>query len=115
MSNVWALLQDEADLLEAGTRVSRSGTTTHDWSSPTTVGTYPVAVQGLTTTEELGERDGSRARFRVYMQPGVNIDHQSRLSWNGKTLEVVGTPRTVYKLLTAEAHHIELDAKEVLG
>lgn len=115
MSQLVLLLQDEAVLLNPGSRVTRSGTTVQDWDSPVDEGLFPVAVQGLTTTEELGERDGARARYRVYLEPGAPISHVSRLRWGSKTLDVVGVPRVVYQLLTAEPHHLEVDAKEVLG
>lgn len=109
------VLTDTVAVSLPGRRVSTSGTPVADWANPIQVGTFQAAVQGLTTTEELGERDGSRSRYRVFMFPDAPVTRSSRLAWRGKTLEIVGEPRTTYIHTENQAHHLELDAKEVNG
>lgn len=115
MSNIRAILQDSVTILDPGTKNTRSGNATQDWDSPVNRGVQPASVQGLTSTEEQGPRDGARARYRVYLSPDAPATQSSRLTWGTKTLEVVGTPRIVFQLISASPHHMEITAKEVLG
>jgi head-tail adaptor len=116
VSAIGSLLTQQVSVLAAGTKTNRAGAVSQDWDSPVTVGTYPAAVQGLTGTEVVdGARQGSVAKFRVYLPATVAVTNRHRLLWGSRTLEVVGAPRTVYSLVTGEPHHLEVDAREGAG
>lgn len=117
MTAVSLLFTERVHVLTPGTRTNRAGAVTHDWTAtPTNHGLYPAAIQGLTGVEELDEgRDAAVAKYRVYMPPSVPVTRSARLSWGGRTLEVVGIPRIVYSLLSGDPHHLEIDAKEAVG
>lgn len=108
------LLVDTVEVLQAGEFISRDGTVTDDWTAPISLGTYRAAVQGLTGTDEMGERDGSRARFRIYMLPDTPVTHKVRFNWRSSQLEIVSVPRIVFDMSGVKSH-LEITAKEVEG
>ena len=116
MSAVASLFTQTIVVKTAGSKTSRSGAVSEDWSSPVTVGTYSGAVQGLTGTEVVDDaRAGSVAKFRVYLPATATVTPASRLCWGARVLRVVGAPRVVYSLASGLAHHLEIDAREGKG
>lgn len=113
MSGVGLLLTQSVTVLAPGTKTSRGGSVSVDWSNPVTLGTFPAAVQGLTGYEETDSgRSGGVAKLRVYMLPLAPITPDTRLLFGSRTLLVNGVPRIVYSLTTGAAHHLEIDCRE---
>ena len=108
------ILNDAVEVFNPGEYISRDGTVTDDWTNPISLGTYLAAVQGLTGTDELGSRDGSRARYRIYMKPDAPATRKVRYGWRSRSLETVGEPRTVYDI-GGTPSHLEITAREAEG
>lgn len=75
--------------------------------------TVSARVQPVSSGEDLIDRDTRITKYLVFLPAGTDVDGLSVLTWQSKTLRVVGEPRT-FADRTA-AHHVELDAEEVLA
>lgn len=51
--------------------------------------------------------------FKITMSPDVDVSATSEIDWHGRSLEALGEPLTYY--LRGLPHHIEMEAREVLG
>lgn len=74
-----------------------------------------AAVQPLQATEDEVGRDTRIQRYRVIVAPDAPVDGISRLTWRGRTFEVLGEPLAFSGLRDEEVHHLEFDVREVLG
>lgn len=115
LGDLGLLLTDRVTVLAAGDGVNRAGEHYPDWDNPIVVGEFAAGVQGRATWEYSQAREGAKATFRVYFAPEVPVDNKCRLGWGSVVLEVAGIPRLVVDHLRAVPHHLEVDAKEVVG
>jgi len=70
-------------------------------------------VQQVSTTEDLSNQDQRGTRFRVFLPADTVVSALSRVTWNGRTLQVEGEPKVVNG--ATGPHHIECMTREVLG
>lgn len=70
-------------------------------------------MQPVTSAEDIVDRDTRITAYLVFLKPGTNVSALSTITWEGRSFRVHGEPRTFTGRRTA--HHIELDAQEVLG
>ncbi|MET9797417.1 hypothetical protein [Nocardiopsis alba] len=52
--------------------------------------------------------------YKMFLNPGHNVDSLSLVEWEGKTLTVEGSP-AVWKDYHGQPHHVELNLKKVNG
>lgn len=62
------------------------------------------------------ERDHAQTEtdYKMFLNPGHDVDSLSLVEWEGKTLTVEGDP-TVWKDIHGLPHHIEMNLKKVSG
>jgi len=73
----------------------------------------PAWVQPMDATEEEINRDTRVSRFHVLVPKDTVVSAVSKIVWEGKNLEVLGEPQPFHN--RNGLHHLEFDAREVLG
>ncbi|MGB8021745.1 MAG: head-tail adaptor protein [Candidatus Nanopelagicales bacterium] len=112
MAAMIGLLSDTVTRLRAGTSTDAYGNTVPDWDTATSL-TLSARVQQSSQGEDILDRDSQQAQFVVFLPAGSDVTGSDRLTWAGRTLELVGPPTPVggYRAV----HHIEARAREVVG
>jgi hypothetical protein len=75
--------------------------------------TEKMRVEPKEADEELIDRDTRLTRFRVFARPDSVVTGLSTLTWETRSLRVVGEPLPFYGRTTL--HHYELTAEEIRG
>ncbi len=88
-----AFATDRVTILVPDLTTDPYGNSLPNWSSVTST-TVVGMVEPISVQEDQGAgRDQSVARYRVWLPHGTNVTAQSRLQWQGLTLEVDGPPQ----------------------
>ena len=74
---------------------------------------FKAFVEPMDSTEDEITRDTRIQRFKILLEPTANIDGVSTVVWRGRTLEILGEP--LPWIFLGKVHHLEVDAREVLG
>lgn len=106
------LLTDSVTRLRAAVVTDAYGNQVTDWAHATSV-SLSARVQQSSAGEDQLDRDSQLAQFVVFLPAGSDVTGSDRLTWAGRTLELVGPPTPVggYR----GVHHIEARAREVVG
>lgn len=104
-------------LRESITIFNRANSGTDRYGNPVLVeGTgvvVPAAVMALDATETEISEDRRITRYRVTVAPGVVLTGVARISWRGRSLEVVGEPKQ--HSANGNVHQQEFEVREILG
>lgn len=73
----------------------------------------PAWVQPLDATEDEISRDTRVSRFHIIVPKETVVSALSKVVWEGRNLEVIGEPQPFHN--RNGLHHLEFDAREVLG
>ena len=93
-----------------------------DYNDPEVVAGTPVSVKGYLERraergdpEETRDRETALSRWRVFLPAGTSLTYRDRVTYDGTTFAVDGTPHEVWNPRTRRVHHIEADLLLVEG
>jgi hypothetical protein len=73
----------------------------------------PAWVQPREATEEEINRQTRISEYHILVPPEAPVSGVSKITWEGKEMQVIGEPQPFHH--RNGLHHLEFDAREILG